>query len=828
MKQLYAMGTLNLETEANRDLTSTPAPMKRLNVPTLRSSSNGVQHHELQSALPAANYARPRFAEADSVLPVRLALLNTPAGRILSHVTPNHESYFAHTLLNVPETADAQLAIQTWGSPLWQRQDPNATVELPELPYLPVADLLDDASMKAWLTTPYRREMLEFSLSALLSTTNDSQIFLAASADDIAKVVYAITRALPSSLLDSFTFSTYESDPLTCSARLVGHESGSADADLPEACYKGLGVALNSSTGKRSDLAKEVPFAVFATAALAAGDFSALDEIKSTWERLGLTHSRHLDLVYRLSRKTGTLNKDEATEALQHPALTTWVSADDASIQEFLQWALEDRAFANTCFSRAVQSLRQKTDTLAKLAQTVRAEGMQALKSGDKNRTANALEVILPMVAPTKANAVWGELLAGIADPSALPWEMRWYLLPRFVRFKLQQNPTGDVETVFIKWLEVPAEHLGELLALDLPRSYQLAACKACLKQPGEPSAVLARTLAQHSSLALTLLEAKEGTASHDLAVQLFDTLLAETPEHAWLENVLARANDYSPDLLNRFFESTLAAGKVDADRVVRTQGQRVLELFAGRSGLDKLGKQFLAEPAADLLHNQNVLAFLGQLREQANLSEELVVRIDAVLITRAYLNAPTFDVEAMQAVAAALKHSNAALPTSARGELFVAVATAIKKHAHSATVQADLETALMQFGSTLAADSTDLYENLLRDLRSRTDLAKLPKLVEAFLAVALGATQAEELRGQLDGLDGHAFAVASDAAKRGGNRLLNQIDSASKDWPKEARTKWGFLLAAVKPKGLMRALRDVACVLVGAAVASLAWWIAN
>ena len=77
------------------------------------------------------------------------------------------------------------------------------------------------------------------SLSAFLSTPTTTRIFLAASADDVAKVVYALTRALPQGLLDHFTFSTYESDPLSCSARLVGHESGSAEQDLPNACYLG-------------------------------------------------------------------------------------------------------------------------------------------------------------------------------------------------------------------------------------------------------------------------------------------------------------------------------------------------------------------------------------------------------------------------------------------------------------------------------------------------------------------------------------------------------------------------------------------------------------
>ena len=54
-----------------------------------------------------------------------------------------------------------------------------------------------------------------------------------------------------------------------------------------------------------------------------------------------------------------------------------------------------------------------------------------------------------------------------------------------------------------------------------------------------------------------------------------------------------------------------------------------------------------------------------------------------------------------------------------------------------------------------------------------------------AFLAVALGANQSPELTGKLDGLDVHAFALAADAAKRGGNRMLTEIDRRSAEWPK-------------------------------------------
>jgi len=808
MKQFYAAGPL-----ATSPLT-----------PSVRATSRGLGSDELETALHFANYATPpaRGSDVTTPLPVRLSLLNSTSGRVLTHITPNGNKYFAHSLLNVPATADAQLAIQTWGSPQWQKHDPDSTAELPELPYLPVADVLDDAALREWLTTPTRRDLLEFALTALLGTSPTTRIVLAAPADDMAKIVYAITRALPSGLLDDFTFSTYEPDPLNCTARLMGHETGSADWDLPAACYGDRFAGFNPGTGKRTELQTEVPFAAFAAKALADGEYGPLDEVKATWHRLGLKEARQFDLVYRMARGTGVLTKDEAAEALQHPPLAAWISTRADAMKQFLDWALEDRTFANTSFTRAVQSTRQKSELVAKLAQSVRDLGLKALHAGDKTRTANALEVVLPMVAPGKANAIWGELVTQLIDPNKFSWEMRGYLLPRFVRFKQQQGVAG-VDAGLLKWLDVPAEKFAEVLGLDLPRAYQIAAGRAVLQREGEPSPTLTRTLASNPALTLTLLQ-PEGKATASTA--LFDSLLSEAPGHPWFEDLLANASNYPIDLLNKFFESALGAGKVDADRVIRAQGPRLLELFAGQSGLDRVGTLFLASPPSDLLRNEGLLAFLDGLSNETKVSDGLKARISLVKSVRAYLDNASFNAETMTPVAEALKASPPVVPQGTKTLVFAAVSEAIVEKADSENLQEDLETVLVQFGDVLANDPADLYENLLRDLRGRVDIFKKPNLVATFLGIALGSAKRPELSGKLEGLDVQAFALATEAGKRGGNRLLANLDRRSAGWPKPARTQWGFLLAAVRPRGLRGLVRDAGLVLAGAAVASAAWGI--
>ncbi len=805
MDQVYCTGPARTSTSAEL----TPPPGKSLRLPSVRASSAGVRPDALHAVLPHSVYT----PSADRPTAARLALLNTPHGRVLTHAVPHADGFFAHTLLNVPDTADALLAIQTWGSPQWQRTPPESGGELPELPYLPVADVLDDAGLKAWLGTTDHRELLEFAFTALLGTPNTTQLFLAAPGEDVAWVVYAAGRAFPPDFVDALTFSTAEAEPLSCAARVVGFDPGADGPDLPAACYR-TGTGLNTFTGKRTDLKAVVPFAAFAVNALADGSFAALDDLKATWQRLGLKAAAKFDLVFRLARGTGTLSKEEAADALQHPPLAAWVSARTDVLQQLLEWAIDDRAFATGAFSRAVQSLRQKPDVLAKLAASVRTAGDDALTAGDRARTANAFEVILPMVAPAKANAIWGELLTRTPDPARLSWEMRWYLLPRFVRFKQQTQP-GGVDAAFTPWLDMPADRLGEFLALDLPKAYQLSAAGAALGREPEPSALLVTTLAKHPPLVLELLKSADA---------LYAGLLAHAPDRGWFEDVVSAAADYTPTSLNTFFETTLDAGKLDADRLIRTQGGKLLELFAGRSGLDRLGTLFLNAPPADVYTNAPVLNFLGQLRDQDGLSDALKTRIDAVRTVRAYLDAPTFEADAIASVAVAFAVSPPVLPASAKGDLFKAVASALAGRVSKNSFQADLETALAGFGPTLATDGTDLYENLLRDLRTRSaDFGKSANAAEAFLAVALGATDRAGV--DASALDGQAFAVASDAAKRGGNNLLTELDRRAANWPKDARTKWGFLLAAVRPKSLWQ--RDLICAAVGGAVvavAAVAW----
>ena len=76
--------------------------------PSIRAASSGVQPDAVRTALGAAAYA----PTPDGKRPVRLSLLNSPGvGRVLTHVAPQADGYFAHALLDIPATADAQSTV---------------------------------------------------------------------------------------------------------------------------------------------------------------------------------------------------------------------------------------------------------------------------------------------------------------------------------------------------------------------------------------------------------------------------------------------------------------------------------------------------------------------------------------------------------------------------------------------------------------------------------------------------------------------------------------------------------------------------------------------
>ncbi len=794
----------------------------------VRGASAGVADGRVAVAGHYAGYAAPVVQPDEAAAfapPVRLAWLDTPdAGRLLCHSTclgldpetGKNGHFFSHLLLDVPATLDAQHAIQTWGSQLWQRADHGGAAALPEPLYLPVSSALGDARLSEFLERPVRRELFQFVLSALLGAPQ-RRIFVAAPAEDVALCVYGVTRVLPPALVEAFTFSTYEHEPLTSPARLVGTcWPEGAGRDLPAACYAGAGVGFNGYTGRRSPEVAAVPFAEFAVEALAAGQPAALDEFHATWQRLGVQDAGLLDTVFRLARGTGTLAREESHAVLHHPTLGAWIAARADALPQFLEWGLEDHAYATATFARVVALLRQKPDVLARLAQAVEERGLAALRDGDLPRTRNALEVILPMAAPARAAAVWGDLLHTLADAEALGWEMRCYLLPRLAR--LQGNETTQANPALERWLHVTPDRLEALLQLDLPQSYHVTACLASLRTDG-PTPPLARALAAAPRLLLSVLKQAirddEGAAQVGL---LFETMLAEAPERTWVEEIIRHGRELSPSLVDCCLGTALEKNAVEARTLARDHGPALLDLLAGRPSLDRLARRLLEQSADELLADFAVGTFLRGLAAQAGLSPDVRERLDACLTVQTFLQKPSLDRDVLTRVMAALKLEPPLFPPRTLGRVLDAITAELAVHAGLADVQAELEGVLLTVGPHTVGGATGLFRELLHRQEKQKTFWKQPELLRAFLAISLGAPQSAELAAQLDSLEAEAFALAKRTGELGGKKVLAAIERHVESWPRAAQTQWHFLVKAVQPRGLRDVARDAGLFLGGAA----------
>jgi hypothetical protein len=775
----------------------------------VRAASSGVWPERQQSLLPLARYAPPPAEEGQPIPPppVRLALLQTPeTGRFLIHSNyvagdgSNGQSGTAisHAVLELLPMMDAQHAIQTWGSEFWQQSDPGTVFELPDTLYLPISGRIDDASLTSFLTVPDHKDLLQFLIAAYMTTPPSTRIFLAAPAEDVAHAIYGLTRAIPLPPLENLTFSTYEANPLEANARVIGTSWGNMRTkDLPAACYDGLGVGFNAYSGTKTAMNTSLSFVDFAVQSLATGKTTALDEFRSNWQRLGVKDIAMLDLVYRMARGTGTLTKEESHQALVDPALASWIAARPDALNQFLEWAYDDLEYATGTFPRALQGIRQKPEVMQKLGQAVHEQGMNALKQGKLNRTRNALEVLLPMVAPSKAANVWTEIMQSTQDPDALPWETRGYLLPKFARLK--PNAAAQVSDADVqRWIRIPAEKLDDFLRLDVPPAYRLAAVLHCLEGPTPSLGVVAKALVNHAPLVLVLLaklapqpggEAKAGN--------LFDAVLVESAFRNWPED-LVQAGRYLPgSLFDRVMMASLKECQVNVLTIVRDRGTELLELLSGKPSLDVIADRLLQINGDELLADPAVVRFLEGLMSQTHIRADVRERLEAVLTVRDYLRDPSLEEDRLYKASGALALEPAVFPPTMFDRVRDA---AIVKLAHATgDVQSDTETLLLTLAPRSQGGATQLYRDVLHKLLEKKHFAKNLELLHAFLAIAMDATKSPDLPVQLGDLDGEAFALLKQTRKET-PKFLDALDGRAMNWPRHARQQWHFVKEAVRP----------------------------
>ncbi|MCS7306484.1 MAG: hypothetical protein NZ602_15415 [Thermoguttaceae bacterium] len=344
----------------------------------VRAASAGLGGERLLQAVRYMGYQLPQNGrnplESFHYLPVRLAFLQTPdLGYVLCHsvsagvdpTTHRPGNFFSHLLLELPPEFSPAKAIQTWGSPFWQKTDGPFDILLPEIDTIEPGNLLTEERLRQFLLSEQRQAMFRFVLGAILSTPPDWRIFVAAYPEEVAFCIYGITRLLPEACQKSLTFSTYEAQPLLCPARLIGLWPEPI-AEMASYCSQARAVSYHSGTGQSSLPTAEGEFLRLAVRAAVAGNYQELDQFRQVCDRCGLDRAELLNLAYR-AEQGGPVSQEELRQLAAYPRFLAHLLAKPAEQPGMLFPFLKDAQLRETLDNHILPIFQQNPTAMARV-----------------------------------------------------------------------------------------------------------------------------------------------------------------------------------------------------------------------------------------------------------------------------------------------------------------------------------------------------------------------------------------------------------------------------------------------------------------------------
>ncbi|HND52019.1 MAG TPA: hypothetical protein PLV92_06475, partial [Pirellulaceae bacterium] len=476
----------------------------------IRAVSRGLTDDRCRALLGHLSYRLPNGFDEDAPpadAPRRLALLNTNAGRVLVnsvHVgrdptTGRAGNFFSHLLIDLPSDLDAGVAAALLHSNFWVAADHVGPAELPDLETLPASPTISPIKLSVFAKE--NADLIRFLFQGLLSVTEHQRLFVVAHPDDVAKAVLVVARMLPRDLRAALTFSTYEREPLSSPARIVGTYWRDARLDLESVCYDGAGFGFNTLTRRSSQMSPPAPFAAFALKSLAEGRESELAKFYAACGSMKLDTPERLELAYRVVNDPKPLSNREFSQAQAIPELAQAISGREDTARNVVRWAIDDPQFRDTQFAAAVRQAQSPASFYDEIAEQV----VTRLKSGDIEGAKSVLEQLPPKISRDAAPAVY-ERIGGRLESAALPAKAQLFILPSLLRVKNVDARTRQ------RWLDIPADHLADLLKLGIDPNDMLAACECALeKSLGEPDPTTLAAVTEHPSILQRILDRHGG-----------------------------------------------------------------------------------------------------------------------------------------------------------------------------------------------------------------------------------------------------------------------------------------------------------------------------
>jgi hypothetical protein len=776
----------------------------------VRAASTGVAPERIRAGVPYMAYGLPAHIHplqlAPASTPVRLAFLRTPElGPVLCHsvsagvdpTTHRPGNFFSHLLMDLPSAVTAAAAIKTWESDTWQRADGPFDVTLPDIEEIRTSEALTDEALRQFLSSEYGQKMFRFVLAAMLTTEADWRIFLAAPAKDVALCVYALTRVLPEGCERTLTFSTYESQPLNCPARVIGTwPADSAETDMPSSCYFGRAVGYNCCTGRASQVMLEGNFIDYAATAVVTDDRNGLDELRAVCDQCGIDRPDLLNLVCR-AEMGGELSKDDLCRLASYPRFLAHLLNKPSTQRVLLDRFTENQELTGVLSAKVVPVLKEDHDAIAGFREIAKHAATQAILHGALVQARAFVQHILPAASDAPRASAHMAVLAEITDPRAVPWQTRAYLLTQIAG----TPANGQQTTLRAGWLAPSPAELPLLADLSIPDGWKTHACLTCLRDAGVTRS-LVETLTNHPELLLEVLRHlpgnKEGAGN---LPSLVAALLASSRAPAVLVGDIVRdRRQLSPEVTSAFLAAAARYGAIDVFSLASHGGPGLLEVLHRGEDCNTFLVQLLDCPPERLLNDSQVLALFRA--AVGNMDRgEIRDGLESILAIRSFLDRPVLGEETLARVSMGLK----AFQSPAIGNLVLKTALdAMLAREDSPSVGRIPESLLRNLGPFIAGGPGGLYRGLLEQFRVRKDFWRRQHLICAMVAVGLGATGSAALSRQAVVMAEQARDLAEEVAKRSKRRVFAFIERQSHDWPDEARVRWNLFAKFVRPRRLI------------------------
>lgn len=750
-----------------------------------------------------AAYLLPKGYPQETVTaqaPVRFSYLKLQNGRRVllranyigqDPMTQRYNNYFAHVVTDLSPDFTAADAVRKWESSFWIRHDFDGPANLDE------PKQISDGSITPRQVAEFARshkDLVKFILTTLLFGPKNARVQLATNPEQVILSVAVVAQCLPLSLREDLTFSTYEYDPETSFARIVGtcwHES--VPHDLSSMAYQPNGGGYNTLTGRKASLTTASAFIEAAVEAVANQRGQELEAFFGFWKDLQSKEMTLLDLAYRAFSGQDLTNQ-ELRKASETPALLKRWIQKPANLEVLKTQSFQDPAIRSAVLPVAAPLLRaHKPEDHAALVAQVWQLGLKAWTDA---RNPSALqtgkiyiEEMLPQLIDPKT-AIWKELLGKIQQPAALAWNVREYLLAKFISAGLSLRSDPDLSA----WLRVSVEQLPLLLqSAELNEDFRKIGALECIKQAGLSEA-LVNALATRQTLAWdVVLTLMRDDKQRPLAVDLWQKLLKRQ-----YPNLVEKTLQLLPaerDFAEGCLAQGIRQGLLEPVAFVRSQGHQGMRRFSS----PELLKRLAASAGRECLQNETWQGDLLALLQSGSTEPwfpdgEMGGQLRALLILNEFFERPATYRARLAEIAQTLQQLAPQAPVgkTAQNQVVERLPELLLDAARTEPrrIQTFLENILVTFGSGRAGGSAGLLDKLWLELASQAKTWKTPELVEAFVCIYFGQTSNPKLT-EIGQRTKSIAPKLPDLIQDRAPHLLTRIDDSAAKWDNRPRMSW-------------------------------------